>query len=244
MIKVITGMHRSGTSLLARLFFEAGANMGDSETFYPANRWNAEGYYEQIEILEINIALINGPWWKLSYFSLPTEKTIQRRARKQSKELKKMVEKYHDKVIKDCRFCLTLRSWVENGAGIGKIIVCLRDPIAVAGSLRKRNRITFRFALKLWLLHNERLLCAWRKKPIWFVKYENLLNDKSFYQELEAAFRFFDIKASQRTLELLKCRCVRVEMNHNSELHTELPENTRLLWSQLLEKHKRQFQRA
>jgi len=48
---VVTGMHRSGTSLLASFVRAAGINLG--ETFYPADGANPLGYFEDLEILEM-----------------------------------------------------------------------------------------------------------------------------------------------------------------------------------------------
>ena len=73
-MRIITGMHRSGTSLVARLFYEFGADMGTPEYFYRPDKWNPEGYFEQPDIHAINMPLINGPWWKLAYFWLPSTK--------------------------------------------------------------------------------------------------------------------------------------------------------------------------
>ena len=42
-MKIITGMHRSGTSLVAQIAHRAGAEMGDPETFYRPDRWNPDG---------------------------------------------------------------------------------------------------------------------------------------------------------------------------------------------------------
>ncbi len=60
-MKIISGMHRSGTSLVARLFFEGGANMGNPLEFYRSDKWNTDGYFEQPDIHSINMPLINGP---------------------------------------------------------------------------------------------------------------------------------------------------------------------------------------
>ncbi|HEV3460088.1 MAG TPA: glycosyltransferase [Thermoanaerobaculia bacterium] len=48
---VVTGMHRSGTSLLASFLRAAGINLG--ETFYPADGANPLGYFEDLEFLEL-----------------------------------------------------------------------------------------------------------------------------------------------------------------------------------------------
>ena len=66
---IITGMHRSGTSLVARIFHLMGANLGDEDTFYQPDMWNPEGYFEQPDIHSINMPLVNGIFWKFSYLS-------------------------------------------------------------------------------------------------------------------------------------------------------------------------------
>ncbi|MCK5221967.1 MAG: hypothetical protein KAR14_10335, partial [Candidatus Aminicenantes bacterium] len=102
-MKLITGMHRSGTSITARLFYEAGADMGDPDKFYPGDKWNPDGYFEQPKFHSVNMPLINGPWGKLSYFRLPSEKTIIRRARKFSKIIPEIAKEYKGKVVKETR---------------------------------------------------------------------------------------------------------------------------------------------
>ncbi len=62
-MKIITGMHRSASSLVSRLFFEAGADFGPTETMYDANKWNPDGYYEQVDFHTVNIPIVNGPFW-------------------------------------------------------------------------------------------------------------------------------------------------------------------------------------
>ena len=80
-MQIITGMHRSGTSLVAKIFYEVGADLGPKETLYPGDRWNPDGYYEQPAIHSINMALIHGPFWKFSYFFLaePSRHSASRR---------------------------------------------------------------------------------------------------------------------------------------------------------------------
>ena len=109
-MRIITGMHRSGTSLVARLFHESGADLGDVRTFYPPDKWNPDGYYEQLDVHDINIPLINGALGKLSYFCLPSSKTILRRARPSAMDCKirNAIAQYQNRFVKETRFCLTL----------------------------------------------------------------------------------------------------------------------------------------
>src|SRR5262245_2065716 len=98
-MKLITGMRRSGPSLVARLFYEAGADLGAPGTFYRPDRWNPDGYFEQREIQGVNMKLIHGMLWKLAYFRLPSTETIRRRAERARAELRRLAQKYAGKVV-------------------------------------------------------------------------------------------------------------------------------------------------
>lgn len=63
MIVVVLGMHRSGTSATAGVLHHLGVRMGDH--LLEGNRWNPDGYYEDAEILMLNIGLLRaagGSW--------------------------------------------------------------------------------------------------------------------------------------------------------------------------------------
>ena len=57
---VITGMHRSRTSMAGNLLMSFGIPLGDSSTFYRKDEWNAKGYFEQNDVVDINSQLITG----------------------------------------------------------------------------------------------------------------------------------------------------------------------------------------
>jgi len=177
-VNIITGMHRSGTSLIARLLYEAGVDFGNPETFYRPDRWNTDGYYEQPEIFQINRKLLHGFWGKLSYFFLPSEEKILKRGKKHSEKINSLYEKYKNKFVKDPRFCLTIPAWTINGAEFDKIVVVVREPIQVAYSLKKRNHISLKLGLNLWYEHNKRVLEYIENIPHVFMFYNNILNSE------------------------------------------------------------------
>lgn len=242
-MKIISGMHRSGTSLIARLFHEAGADMGDPDTFYRPDKWNPDGYFEQPAIHEVNMPLIRGRWWKFSYFMLPSEKTILKRARKLAGRIRETAACFEGKVVKEARFCLTLPAWLAYGAHIDRILVCLRDPIHVAGSLQKRNRISVRRALGLWSLHNSRLLESAKGIDLWFVYYRNVLSQELYFHEMGSAFRFFGYNFSDDELGALRTKCVKPQMNHHQQQSFSYPPDVQKLWDELLNRHESQFDR-
>ncbi len=241
-MKIISGMHRSGTSLVARLFSEAGADMGNPEHFYRPDKWNPDGYFEQPEIHAINMPLISGPWWKFAYFSLPSDNTIMRRAEKFADQIEQTGARYKGKVVKETRFCLTLPAWLRYGPEVDGILVCLREPIQVARSIQKRNFTTIKHALKLWHIHNTRLLENAEGIPFWFVRYSCVLNQSLFLREMRSAFDFFGIEIPVDSLEKLRTKCVRPEMNHHPGEPARYPAEVEALWEQLQKRHEMQFE--
>ena len=52
---LITGMHRSGTSLVARLLAECGCFIGQPEDLMPPKPDNPEGFWELLAAFDINV---------------------------------------------------------------------------------------------------------------------------------------------------------------------------------------------
>ena len=177
---------------------------------------------------------------KLAYFRLPSVETILRRARGMAGKIRGMGEKYRGKVVKETRYCLTLPAWLKHGAPVDRILVCLREPAAVAGSLRKRNRITLRHGYYLWLEHNRRLLEAVGDIPLWFVSYRNLLDHSTYEEEIRGAFRFFGLTIASSRLAELQQRCVKPAMDHALTMSADYPQSVAVLWRDLLARHARQ----
>lgn len=238
---IISGMHRSGTSLIAQLFYEVGVDMGNAEHFYRPDKWNPDGYFEQPDIHAINVPLINGPWWKLAYYRLPSTSTIMKRAEKRSDQIKQTATRYRGKVVKETRFCLTLPAWLKYGAQIDKILICLREPMQVAKSIHKRNFITIKHALSLWHIHNCRILENSVEIPVWFICYNNLLDEKLSLQEIKGALQFFECDLTNNELEILLRKCVKPQMNHYPVQIISYPRKIRLLWAELCKRHEEQF---
>lgn len=233
---IITGMHRSGTSLLARLFFEARADMGDPATFQEGDRWNPDGYFEQKEIISLNMRLVHGPFWKFSYFRLPSAQTILRRGEKSAQVIRSLSERYSSSVVKDTRFCLTLPAWLAQGARVQGVLICLREPMAVAASLKKRNRISLGRGLSLWTEHVSRLLKSAADIPFRLVLYRSLIDPNLSQAETAGAFRFAGLDLSEERISEIRSACVKPAMDHN------LPQNgskgpEREIWERLLRLH-------
>lgn len=236
-MRIITGMHRSGTSLIARLFFEAGVNMGDPSTFYRPDKWNPDGYYEQPDIHAINMPLINGPLWKFAYFWLPSTQMVMKRAVSRADQIRQTAQKYDACVVKETRFCLTMPAWIEHGANIERLLVCLREPMHVARSLQKRNYNWIGHGFYLWKVHIKRLLENAGNIPMWFVNYHHVLDPTTQIVEITRAFHFMRYDFSEARIQELAQVCVKPSMNHNQETSPIYPPDIRALWDDLLHRH-------
>src|SRR5205823_2234624 len=132
---------------------ECGLYIGEPEELVPASRWNPEGYFEHIEFLELNKRVLRallGSWkrppprlaWRL----------LRRRLlplREEAVELLRRVDRDFPWAWKDPRTSLTLPFWLPLVPDL-RVVVCLRDPLAVAGSLTARDGLSTRAGLRLW----------------------------------------------------------------------------------------------
>lgn len=239
-MKIITGMHRSGTSLVAQIFHLVGAPMGDPAMFYPGDKWNPDGYFEQVEVQELNMRLVNGPFGRASYFRLPGRSTIESRGRKLIHEMTTAATHFQDEIVKDCRFCVTLPAWQLAGAEFPAAIVCLRHPYHVALSIRRRNKMPLSIGLKLWFQHNERLLSSVPSDRLGFVLYDQLLNPDTQEREIRQALRTCGVTPGDEVLHSALKEAIKVDFNHYRDrqpAEVNLPAETDALWKEMLNRH-------
>ena len=56
----ITGMHRSGTSLVAQVLYNLGLEFGNPKDFIKKDNWNSNGYLENKNFINLNNKIILG----------------------------------------------------------------------------------------------------------------------------------------------------------------------------------------
>jgi hypothetical protein len=99
---------------------------------------------------------------------------------------------------KDPRTSLTLPFW--NGLVPGlRVIICLRNPLDVAESLRHRDRFPVTKGLSLWQTYNQRLLASVKPEQRLITHYDAYFHDMA--AELRRVLHFLEIPASDKTLE-------------------------------------------
>lgn len=155
---VIAGMHRSGTSLVARVVNLLGVSLGDPAHLMEAKPDNPSGFWESRPIATFNddlLAELGGRWddpvvpddgWERRP---GLEGWPERAARLITDEFPSggMIG------WKDPRTSLLLPFW-RRVVHVRRVVVVIRDPREVAASLQARDGVTSEQAADLWLKYN------------------------------------------------------------------------------------------
>jgi hypothetical protein len=168
-IVLILGMHRSGTSLLARLLAAEGLPLG-TILLNHRSRDNAHGYWEQAEIVSIHEALLDAmdrTWHGPNgLHPLPEGWLTAQDTRMAKRRLAAIVDREVTQAgglwgFKDPRTLRFLPLWREIIAELALdpvYIMAARSPAAVAASLMRRNRLRREVAEALWAANTLTLL--------------------------------------------------------------------------------------
>lgn len=175
----VIGMHRSGTSVVARLLSELGLNLGSDEDLIKTNKANLGGFYERSDIVGVNTDFTrnNGLDWR----TLPEiERTADPRgvdeyARSIEATLATLKSNDID-VVKDPRLSVLLPYWRSRARSM-EAIVCVRHPNAVAASLARRNGLRETYSVALWEQYTLAALQNTRRLKRSVVVYEQMLAD-------------------------------------------------------------------
>lgn len=160
----IAGMHRSGTSVMARLLNLSGLYLGRAEDMLAVGPDNPEGHWEHEGLMQVNERLLAefGGGWDLppDLSALGDERRTAHLADTARTHLARFAG-HEPWGWKDPRNTLTLPFW-RRLLGPVHVVVCVRHPLEVALSLRARNGSTVAFGLALWTAYTEALLAATR----------------------------------------------------------------------------------
>jgi hypothetical protein len=156
---LVLGMHRSGTSAFTGILSCLGVTLGNN-LMDPAED-NEKGFFENNFLIQINenilksidsswdsLHLLPENWWKNDSLSIYKD------------EIKAYLsQEFNNTVIfgiKDPRMCRLLPLWLEIFTDLNiqpKIIITIRNPLEVAGSLKKRDGFSIEKATILWMNH-------------------------------------------------------------------------------------------
>lgn len=157
----IAGMHRSGTSMVARLLNLCGLYLGPEAELSAGALDNEAGFWEDPHFVRLNedaLSRLGGGWdlppgvregWELRDDLV--------RLQDDAAALIGRFSPYEIWGWKDPRNSIMLPFWKRLIPDL-KILVCLRNPLEVEQSMHKRSHSSQAFGLNLWLTYNQQLL--------------------------------------------------------------------------------------
>lgn len=150
--------------MIASLLHSCGLDLGPQRDLLPPAPNNPEGFWENRSFLRLNDAILKelgGSWDyppKREIADWESEPGLHRLRQK----AEKLVDRFDGREPwgwKDPRNCLTLPLWRELMPE-AKVLICVRNPLAVAESLWFRDGISYKDSFDLWLSYNRRVLAA------------------------------------------------------------------------------------
>jgi hypothetical protein len=177
----ILGMHRSGTSALARVMSLCGASLprGLSEPAYD----NPTGHWEPLRAKELNEGFLHAcasTWDDVRLGIAPDAALADEFVGRICEFLKRDLKGLDDVVLKEPRITALLPYWLAAAAQSGyeaKSIHVFRHPADVATSLSVRDGLAFDHSCALWRKYNLLGERDARDIPHAFVSYESLVQN-------------------------------------------------------------------
>ena len=175
---IVLGMHRSGTSVLARLLNMMGAYFGPESLSTGANRENPKGFWERRDVRQLNDYVLHSvdcDWNKVANFNpsdLPEDVVSKFGYRASNIVLE--LDANRPWLLKEPRLCLLLEVWKK----FLEMPVCIhiyRNPVEVAQSLNARNGIPIHASIALWEKYNQSALQASSGLPRFVVSHSRLM---------------------------------------------------------------------
>jgi Sulfotransferase family len=154
----IAGMHRAGTSMVARILQMCGLDLGSDEHFAPPAPDNTEGFWEDLRFVAWNERILEtfeGAWDTVPSFppGWPSDPRLQALRDEADAMVAARQEPWG---WKDPRTSVTAPFWIERLPGL-RFVICVRHPLEVADSLRARGYTSERYGLRLWETYHRAL---------------------------------------------------------------------------------------
>lgn len=199
---LVVGMHRSGTSTVARLLNMLGVYAGAEGSMTAANAENPKGFWERKDVRSINDALLHSAgheWDRILDFDVAkVPADVEEREAKNASQVVVGMDAHRPWMLKEPRFCFTLPFW-RSRLELPVLVQVTRDPMQVAISLRTRNGIPLEVGLAIWEAHVRRQFHHGRDLPFVHVRHDRVL-----HSPWEATLQLFESLAAKgvRRIEL------------------------------------------
>ncbi len=180
---VIVGMHRSGSSLVAKIFYEWGVNLGAD--LMEQDYANTNGYYENWDFVKMNNHLLSEAGGSWNYPVMITEP---------NDAAQNLVTKHNGHELwgwKDNRTCFTFKAY-EPALKNVMFVVCKRKREAVIQSLFRTHSKLFQKADRtekyfgeLYDLHYKAIEIITEQYPTISIDYDDLYGSAFFKKEMK-----------------------------------------------------------
>jgi hypothetical protein len=191
---LVLGMHRSGTSAVTQVLALAGARL--PQNVMASDQHNARGYFEPWRIAMFNnerLRAADSAWD--DPFAFPYRPLAKRAERGWADRAAALfAEEYGDvtfPLLKDPRVTVLAPLWRTALADLGvaaRVVIPVRHPLAVAGSLARRDGFAAQKSVLLWTAYMLAAEAYTRDLPRAFVDYDRLLADwRGEVSRIEAA---------------------------------------------------------
>jgi len=157
---VVLGMHRSGTSVIARALQVIGIQLGN-RLMPPFEGNNSKGFWEDVDINALNIEILHSlksDWHFVAPLQPADVSTLC--ANGYLQRATELLQKKTDAIklfgFKDPRTAKLLPFWKEvftHGEWQVSYVIVIRHPLSVCASLAKRDGFDFEKSFLLWLEH-------------------------------------------------------------------------------------------
>ncbi|MET0271861.1 MAG: hypothetical protein ABW360_02615 [Phenylobacterium sp.] len=180
---LVLGMHRSGTSAVTQLLALAGAHL--PENVMPGDEHNAKGYFEPWKVALLNDERLRdaGAAWD-DVFAFPFRPLSRKAERVWLNRAEALFEEEfggaRHPLLKDPRVTVLLPFWrtvLDDLEVAARCVIPVRHPLAVAGSLERRNGFAPEKSVLLWTAYMLAAEAYTRDLPRAFVGYDALLAD-------------------------------------------------------------------
>lgn len=176
---LIVGMHRSGTSAIARITNMLGFSLGPRESMGEPSSDNPKGFWEQMPVRNLNDFLLQsvGAAWDNPY-----DFSVDRISEKARFDFFRLADRFVSRLrdgapwaIKDPRLSLTMNAW-RPFLQDPMVLLVYRNPLEVARSLEARNNIPKMYGLALWEKYTVEALNNAADLPLITVNYGDVIS--------------------------------------------------------------------
>ncbi len=189
-VVLVLGMHRSGTSLLARVVNLCGVPTDAEDQLMKPSRDNERGYWEPQYLAEINDGILDaggGSWCDPPI----SEREIRHPSHDVARRIRECIRPWTATgaswLWKDPRLTVTLPAWLPE-LPPAVALISVRNPLAIWHSLYKRDRFPRLPTYLLWEIYMRAAVRHTKTLRRLFVPYEELIDDPRRTVEMVATF--------------------------------------------------------